>query len=219
MGKTVYSLVLSEDVVAAVDREAARQGLSRSALVNRVLAASVQLPTHQARRDNILGETGRCAGGRGLRPSVTPGGTLRLHTALHYKYNPTLCYTVELYEAEDVLGELRVGLRSQSQALLEAVDAFFEQWNLLETAYLPSANAWAWSRSDPRRLSRALHRPDAEAADIETGRAIAGYIEFLDEGMRTWFANMGRGNYGRAQRTLEEFFLDAFPGLGLAGAL
>ena len=38
MKKSVYSLVLSDDVVEAVDRAAYQNGLSRSAMVNQILA-------------------------------------------------------------------------------------------------------------------------------------------------------------------------------------
>ena len=38
MKKSVYSLVLSDDVIAAVDRAAYQNGLSRSAMINRILA-------------------------------------------------------------------------------------------------------------------------------------------------------------------------------------
>ena len=41
MKKSVYSLVLSDDVVAAVDRTAYQQGVSRSAMINQILAEYV----------------------------------------------------------------------------------------------------------------------------------------------------------------------------------
>ena len=40
--KSIYSLVLSDDVVEAVDRLAANSGLSRSAMVNQLLAERVR---------------------------------------------------------------------------------------------------------------------------------------------------------------------------------
>lgn len=38
MKKSVYSVVLMDDVVAAIDELAARQGTSRSNLINQILA-------------------------------------------------------------------------------------------------------------------------------------------------------------------------------------
>ena len=41
MNKSVYSLVLSDEVIAAVDRAAYRAGMRRSAFINGVLAEAV----------------------------------------------------------------------------------------------------------------------------------------------------------------------------------
>lgn len=49
MGKSVYSLVLMDDIVAAVDRLAYQQGTSRSNMVNRILAEYVQMDTPENR--------------------------------------------------------------------------------------------------------------------------------------------------------------------------
>ena len=43
MNKTVYSLVLSDDVVEAVDRMAYARGTSRSNLINQILAENWEL--------------------------------------------------------------------------------------------------------------------------------------------------------------------------------
>ena len=41
MAKSIYSLLLDDDVIALVDRMAYAQGASRSALINRILAEHV----------------------------------------------------------------------------------------------------------------------------------------------------------------------------------
>ncbi len=38
MSKSLYSLLLSDEVVSEIDRQALRSGMSRSGLINRVLA-------------------------------------------------------------------------------------------------------------------------------------------------------------------------------------
>ena len=50
MSKSVYSLVLSDDVVAAVDRAAYALGSSRSNLINQILAEYVSFITPEKRR-------------------------------------------------------------------------------------------------------------------------------------------------------------------------
>ena len=49
MGNSIYSLVLSDNVVDAVDTLAHSSGLSRSAMINRILAERVALTTPEMR--------------------------------------------------------------------------------------------------------------------------------------------------------------------------
>lgn len=89
MGKIVYSIVLSEEVVAAIDILATREGQSRSGLINQVLATHAGLTTPEEHGRQIGAAVQAGAEGRGLRASQSPSGALTLHTALRYKYNPT----------------------------------------------------------------------------------------------------------------------------------
>ncbi len=56
MKKTLYSLMLSEDVIRAVDERAHQLGLSRSGLVNQILAQSLKLSvaTPESRINDIF---------------------------------------------------------------------------------------------------------------------------------------------------------------------
>ena len=56
MKKSVYSLVLSDDVVEAVDRAAYQNGLSRSAMVNQILADYVSYTTPEKRMREIFSQ-------------------------------------------------------------------------------------------------------------------------------------------------------------------
>ena len=54
MGNSIYSLVLSDEVVDAVDALAHGNGLSRSAMINRILAERVALTTPEMRLQEVL---------------------------------------------------------------------------------------------------------------------------------------------------------------------
>ena len=54
MKKTLYSLMLSEEVVAEVDRLAHRLGTNRSNLINQILAEHVNLVTPERRINDIF---------------------------------------------------------------------------------------------------------------------------------------------------------------------
>lgn len=50
MGKSVYSVVLDDDIVAALDLAAMRAGTNRSAMMNRLLAAQLGFATPEDRK-------------------------------------------------------------------------------------------------------------------------------------------------------------------------
>ena len=54
MSKSIYSLALTDEVVAALDLMARRQGLSRSALADRILADYASCVTNENRNRRIF---------------------------------------------------------------------------------------------------------------------------------------------------------------------
>lgn len=212
MAKSVYSLVLSDDVVAAIDVLAARQGYSRSALINHVLANYASLTTPETQSREIVAQAGRAAEGK-FSTSQTPAGTLTLRTALRYRYNPSVQYVVQITAGEDMLGQIRVSLRSQNEALLQHLEAFFMLWTDLEqqAAALPAKQA----SYNPQinRYVRTLRKPQG-AQGADTGQAITDYICLLDECLKSFFAHSA--NPSAARSAAEQRYRSAFPLLGLA---
>ena len=66
MKKTLYSLMLSENVIAAVDALAVQYGTNRSNLVNQILADYVSYTTPEKRIDQIFSAMESCS------PAVKP---------------------------------------------------------------------------------------------------------------------------------------------------
>ena len=54
MGKSVYSIVLDDDIVAAIDKMAYSLGTNRSGLINRILAEKVNYITPEQRIQHIV---------------------------------------------------------------------------------------------------------------------------------------------------------------------
>ena len=55
MANSVYSIVLNDAVVEAIDRLAYQNGTNRSSMINRILAERVSYTTPEQRIKNILG--------------------------------------------------------------------------------------------------------------------------------------------------------------------
>lgn len=58
MSKSVYSLVLTDEIVRAIDSLAYRMNTSRSALIDRILAEKLSMQTPEIRMRNIMENIG-----------------------------------------------------------------------------------------------------------------------------------------------------------------
>ena len=206
MSRSVYSVVLSDEVVAAIDRLAVGEGVSRSRMIERILAQHAGCETPARRASDILGCVERMASGAtGFRLMLGASGELiQLRSAVRYRYNPTVRYTVELYQhPADAVGELRVTLRSQSRPLLEEMDRFFRLWTRLEEQSFTDGAFLSYDLAEGR-FSRRL-RAGEGAGGEEIGRAIAGYIRLMDEVMQGYFNALPAGQRSAAQAAAAQF--------------
>jgi len=190
MNKSVYSLVLMDDVVAEIDRVAYEMNTSRSNMINQILAEYVSFMTPEKRMREIFSAVERQLTGGTFQILLQPSDSMfSLRSALAYKYNPTVRYSVELYRnAKPLLGELRVSLRSQNSTLLLYLLQFCKLWVRIEEAFLGSTE---YTVEDGRFIRKLVLRGDVGRADNDTvGEAIASYIDLFDRSLKVYFSNL-----------------------------
>lgn len=189
MAKTLYSLMLSEDVVREVDKLAHRMGTNRSQLINSVLAEYVGYVTPERRINQILSQIEQMLQpAADLVPFLAPGAmSLSLKSALEYKYRPTVKYEISLYQGGgDPIGELSVVFRTQSEPLLNAMAMFFRTWKQIEDAcFLPAGRRVDYALYDGR-FTRTIAAP-AKETDADTLAAVlTDYIHLFDRCMKSY---------------------------------
>lgn len=188
MSKSVYSLVLSDDVVAAVDRAAYALGSSRSNLINQILAEYVSFITPEKRRKDIFQSLSEIIGGfEPFQVQSSSDSMLCIRSPLRVKYNPTIKYTVELTgHSKDELGQLKIMTRTQSQTLIELLDRFFFHFAKVEKAYISKL----FPQITPQyqigqgRFVRNFSLLKEGSKTAEIGNAIAGYIQMIDRALK-----------------------------------
>ena len=189
MKKSVYSIVLMDDVIRAVDAQAYRLGTSRSNLINQILAEQLSCVTPEMRMRDIF---------HTLADSITSDFQIQqqrsesfitLKTALAYKYRPTINYKVELARSpDDYLGTLKVQIRTQSNSLISLFDCFFEYWTTLEIAALKELgfNGIYSFSLNPGRFQRRLLNTTV-SSDEQKGQTLCSYITLLDKAVKSFF--------------------------------
>jgi len=189
VNKSVYSLVLSDEIVQEIDRLAYEAGASRSAMVNQILADSVRYTTPEKRMREVFSAIEQMLSGSVFEPQLQPSDSMfSLRSALDYKYNPSVRYSVELdRNALPILGELRVSIRSQNSALVLALLQFFKLWTRIETAYIGRVEC---AIEDGRYVRKLRLSGNSQPTNEQIGEGIAGYINLLDSAMKLYFQNI-----------------------------
>ena len=204
MKKSVYSLVLSDDVVALADRAAARKGISRSAYINEVLARDLAHVTPQMRIRQIFEDLEKIADNTALRVMSPPSDAMMsLLGSLAYKYNPTVRYSVELtHKTEGVIGALKVSFRTQSESFTHTLSEFFYLVSGLENTCAPQGVSY---KTESGRVTRYLAVPPGKHYSAqETSLAISEYIQMFDRALNAYFSQMP--NTEKAARSAAEVY-------------
>lgn len=192
MKKTLYSVLLDEDVIREIDRLAHRNGVSRSSLVNQILAEYVDMTTPERRIGDVFrAMEDLLRPDPELVPFFAPNAmTMSLKSALDYKYRPTVKYAVELQPAGDTsIGELAVIFRTQSASLLEAMDRFFRLWKRTEDLYLaPRLGREIQCALYENRYVRQLAAPGRNCTVDELAETISNYVRMFDRLMKGYLA-------------------------------
>lgn len=211
MNKSLYSLMLMDEVVNEIDKLALRQGTNRSNLVNQILAEYVSVSTPEKQIDSIFRRMEELLDRSSeLVPMVTPNQlSMSVKSSLEYKYRPTVRYVVQLYRTpqDSAIGELAVNFRSQSASLLNNMARFFVLWKELEDNYaagyfLPGAIRYELSQS---RFVRTISIPrGAKYTEEDLGKALSEYVTAFDKIMKLYLAGM------LTERDLERQYLAYF---------
>ncbi len=195
MKKSIYSLLLSDAVVRAADQLAYSRGVSRSALIDELLAQSLSCVTPEMRmRDIFLSLENLMQDDSIFKiQGRNSESMLSLFSALQYKYRPTIRYSIELYRQfkGDAFGELKIQSRTQSVQLLSALEDFYRLWIELERAYLGGRTVRY--RMTDGKLVRQLSLPPGRSgySEAELGEAIGAYIRSFDRAMKIYFESDG----------------------------
>lgn len=202
MKKSVYSLVLMDDVIKAVDQQAYKLGTSRSNLINQILAQHLSCTTPEMRMRNIFNSFSDLLDSCFQLQSHNSDSLITIRTALQYRYNPTINYKVELLRTpDDYLGCLKVRIRTQSSNLIDLFADFFTFWTDFEISCIGSRTPAEYSAEiDNGKFSRMLFNPK-NISEEDTGKKIYSYISLLDRFIKLYFSD--QQNFESQKSSLE----------------
>lgn len=192
MSRSLYSLILSDDIILAVDRLASRMNTNRSILVNQILADYVSIVTPEKKIENIFNviENVLSQQSEVIPLAVSNGSTMTMKSCLQYKYRPTIKYSISLDRSfEDTMGQINVTFRTQSCELLKSIYNFFLLFKKLESSYLSkhyNGVAIRYEISDTR-FARSIYMPDGSRySNQQIADKISEYIKMFDTLLKSY---------------------------------
>ena len=198
MKRSVYSLVLMDDVVKEIDKLAYSLNTSRSNLINQILAERVSFVTPEKRMKDIFSYVEELIDNE-FQINFSPSDTMMsIKSPLMYKYRPTINYSVELFKNnKEMIGKLKVSFRTQSEKLIDLLINFFEIWVSLENKYLKDfLGENTYFEMAQGKFIRNFHMPieDKNQTTEKIGNAIGCYIKMLDDMIKIYFDNIDNIN-------------------------
>ena len=189
MSKSVYSIVLSDDVVAAVDMLALRLGTNRSGLIDSILASRLNVTTPEQRIRDIFDSIFSLMDERFIQDGSSANSAIALRSSIAYKYKPTVRYNVELLRVpeNDKVGSLKISFRTRSAAFMQMLAGFFQLWINTEGRY---NNRDIVYKAESDKLIRPIYLPkDKDIRPEQLGEVISEYIYAFDTALKQYFAN------------------------------
>lgn len=193
MSKSVYSILLNDEVVYLVDKMASANGMSRSSLIEKLLADAVSYETPEIRANSVFQEIERLLSlSSGMRYLEQPSNYMAsIMSALTYRYNPAIRYSVELFPKSSHLGQLKVNLRTQNPTLIQHMSDFYTLFSVLEKKYY---NKNARHIFDGAKFIRLFTFPSKAVTTKELAEHLTLYVKHFDELLSLYFSNLTNPN-------------------------
>ena len=194
MKKSVYSIVLSDNIVTQIDRLAYQNGTNRSEMINRILAEYISYETPEMKLrgifdgiSNILSSVDSFK----LMSDATDT-VMSLRSPIIYKYNPSIKYSIELFKVTsgESVGEFRAVIRTQNAALISYFEQFCTIFNSIENKYGISVPSQICDRKFTR-LIVPRNNPNSFHSNEEKplGDIIGNYVYMFDNCLKAYFAS------------------------------
>ena len=196
MKKNMYSLMLAEDVIQAIDELASEKNTNRSNLINQILDDYVSLTTPEKHVRNIFDiiENFISRQSGNLLYSQPNDMTMSIKSPLQYHYRPTIRYEVEMYRTpRQTIGQLKIIFRTTSSELLVELTRFFKLWMQLENIYIKqffSKGAIEYGLENGKFWRTFAVPNDSDYTEEQIGNAINQYIATFYEMLKDFLAGI-----------------------------
>lgn len=197
MRKSLYSIMLANEIMDAIDELANKSEVDSSDMLNQILAEylSIKLPQMNMKEVFDLIELNMGQNSVFKVNSSLNDCMIYVKSPIEHEYRPALKYSVEIFDKNDIkIGKLKLIYRTYDMDALSRFNHFIDIWIALETHYIHKyfPKEGFQYEVDSGRFSRNLMVPkDLQPATSEIlGQGISDYIKEMDELLKLYLTNI-----------------------------
>ena len=193
MSKSLYSLILDDGVIAGVDALAAEKHVSRSALINEILANHCCYVTPEQQTRNLFRELEQLLlGGPFQILPASNSRSIAMKTNLDCKYKPTLRYEFEIKrQREEYDCNLKAAWRTTDSELQRRITEFLQYWIMAEQKYRRYAADTKYTVESGRITRYFTISGDASIGEIKT--AIVAFLQAFNDAIKQYTGGDDQG--------------------------
>lgn len=191
MKKSVYSLMLFDEIVEQIDQLAYLKNTNRSQLINDILAEHIGLETPEQKVQAVLESLEENFENKLSVGQMVKNSSIQFGKSLKYKYRPKVRYSYEFIgNGGNKYAVLKISSRTQSQDLNAHFQDFFDIIKGIESSHAVTDGQYGPGDTN-HKFVREFKTSGEVTRDVESiTETLTRYLKMIDSAMTHYFADV-----------------------------
>jgi hypothetical protein len=193
MKKSIYSLMLFDEIVEVIDQLAYSRGTNRSAMINEILAKEIGLKTPEQKVKAVIKRLNSNASHNLPVKQINENSSIAFGACIKYKYSPKIKYSYEFVSGKKgKYAILKVSSRTTSEELCNHFNRFYNILRQIENEFSNgSSDSKIEFILDSNKMIRTFKEKNINQYDEkEVANYLTNYMKMLNDSMGHYFLNM-----------------------------
>ena len=191
MKKSVYSLMLFDEIVEKIDQIAYVNNTNRSQLINDILAEKIGLVTPEQKIQKILEQLDENFSDTLSVSQINKNSSIQFGKSLKYKYRPKVRYSYEFTSNDrGKYAVLKISSRTKSEDLIDHFDAFFNLIAEIEKEQKDYATDLTNKQTSHKFIREFKEEGELSQDTKIVADNLTRYLKMIDQAMNVYFLNI-----------------------------
>ncbi len=208
MSKSVYSLMIFDEIVEQIDQRASKNNQNRSQVINEILADHLGLITPEQKIQKILTYLSENLSDTLNVNGLNKNSSIHFDKNLDYKYHPKVQFTYEFTgTGDDKFAVLKISSRTKNDKLNKLFNQFFNKIVELEhrNCFYLGTNP---KNESKHKFVREFRIEGSVSKNInEVAKFLLDYLMMVDEAMNLFFNDQSENLDRNLQKLFDKFFV------------